>query len=102
MSGEPVSQAEFTRALEFLRDDIKSGFAGVRIDVSGVHARLDTLNGQTRRHGEDIAVLKSQIAEAPVAVRPSKKALAGYGTAIGSGAVVVFEIAKAAWAALKS
>lgn len=89
MSDAPITVREW----QALRDDIKDGF-------SGINGRLDRLNGQTRKHGEEIAVLKSQIADTPSAV--SKKAIAGYGTAIGSGVVIVVEIAKAAWAALKS
>jgi hypothetical protein len=39
--------------LELIHKDMTIGF-------DGVHRRLDMLNGQVRKHGEEIAVLKSQ------------------------------------------
>lgn len=39
--------------LELIHKDMTIGF-------EGVHRRLDMLNGQTRKHGEQIAVLENQ------------------------------------------
>lgn len=51
---EMVSQAEFNRAVQHIREDI-------RAMGDGINRRLDILNGQTRKHGEAIVVLQSQL-----------------------------------------
>jgi hypothetical protein len=51
---EMVSQAEFNRAVQHIREDI-------RAMGDGINRRLDVLNGQTRKHGEAIVVLQSQV-----------------------------------------
>lgn len=45
---EHITVREFEAAMKALTDRMAEGF-------SGINARLDVLNGQTRRHGEAIA-----------------------------------------------
>lgn len=60
---EGISEGEFSRTLQTLRDEMIRGFQSVRDDstrgFNGVHSRLDTLNGRTAKHGEAIAVLQN-------------------------------------------
>ena len=51
---EHLTTGEFERFVDRLRDDLRDGFRGV-------HTRLDTLNGQTRRHGEAIAAHEARL-----------------------------------------
>jgi ABC-type transporter Mla subunit MlaD len=51
--GRLVQQLE--RHIDALRGEMREGFRGV-------NARLDTLNGQTRQHGERLAVAEAQYA----------------------------------------
>ena len=104
MSSEPVSQSEFNRAWDALRDDIHRGF-------TGMNSRLDTLNGQTRRHGEAIVVLEHAVQavkdaqraveEVGTATRPSKKQITGVASVAAGGAYVLVEVGKAVWHALR-
>lgn len=49
MNAEHLTVGEFTRTIDALKEDVlRPGFAGV-------NGRLDTLNGQTRKHGESLA-----------------------------------------------
>ena len=52
---EMVSQAQFALAVQHIREDVRA--VGAQIN-----ARLDQLNGQTRKHGEAIVVLQTQYA----------------------------------------
>ncbi len=54
MSDAGVSGAEFSRAVANLRDDMREGFRGI-------NARFDVLNGQTRKHGESLAVVRHDV-----------------------------------------
>jgi hypothetical protein len=61
---EAVTEGEFSRTMQALREDMARGFQSLRDDAqrgfSGVHGRLDVLNGKTARHGEHIAVLQRE------------------------------------------
>ena len=46
------------------REEFLAHIGYIREDIAGVNDRLDNLNGQTRRHGEKIAVLEDARAEA--------------------------------------
>lgn len=62
MTDGNISEGEFSRTLQALRDDMSRGFQSVRDDsnrgFSAINTRLDFLNGRTAKHGEDIAVLR--------------------------------------------
>ena len=64
-----IKQSEFERWMELLRNDIH-----------GVHERLDTLNGRTRRAEQDIAVLKDRGTHDVIA-----RVVAGIGAALAAG-----------------
>jgi hypothetical protein len=44
----------FDKVFDILRQEMQEGF-------KGIHSRLDSLNGQTRKHGESIAVLEQVV-----------------------------------------
>lgn len=67
---EMVSQAEFNRAVQHIREDVKA--VGDQIN-----RRLDTLNGQTRKHGEAIVVLQSQMVNLDARDDTHDEAIAG-------------------------
>lgn len=70
-----VSEGEFARALDAVRDEMRHGFGGI-------NARLDMLNGQTRRHGESIAVLRTEDDAQDVALEGIADAVAELRTAV--------------------
>jgi len=45
---------------DLTRDEFLAHMGYLREDIAGVHTRLDALNGQTRKHGEAIAVLQDR------------------------------------------
>jgi len=49
---------------DLTRDEFLAHMGYLREDIAGVNNRLDVLNGQTRKHGEEIAVLKDRGADA--------------------------------------
>lgn len=67
---EMVSQAEFNRAVQHIREDI-------RAMGDGINRRLDVLNGQTRKHGEAIVVLQSQMVNLDARDDTHDEAIAG-------------------------
>jgi hypothetical protein len=54
-----IRRDEFENWMNLLRDDIQGVRADCNRDFSGVHARLDLLNGRTRLNERDIAVLQA-------------------------------------------
>lgn len=87
MPTEHLTTGEFVRAIDALKEDM------LRPGFSGVHTRLDTLNGQTRKNSEAIArnevrltalenrpALEQRAGGALVPAGMSNRAVAGWGT----------------------
>lgn len=72
------------------REELKMWIEDLKHGIDGVHERLDTLNGRTRRTELDIAVLqdRSEIANK----RASRAAYAGTGA--GAALIGAFELFK--------
>ena len=59
----------FDKVFDILRQEMHEGF-------KGIHSRLDSLNGQTRKHGESIAVLERVVQHIDVKGTEGLQALA--------------------------
>lgn len=64
----------------------------VREDISGVHARLDTLNGRTRTLENAVAVLKDRANAVP-----SRKDVRNYGAGFGAAGASLVGVLYAIW-----
>lgn len=58
----------------------------VRKDISGVHDRLDVLNGRTRRNEQDIAVLNDRAREEPNEDTGTRRRRGTKASLVGAGA----------------
>jgi hypothetical protein len=62
---EGISEGEFSRTLQTLRDEMIRGFQAVRDDsnrgFAGMNGRLDILNGKTASHAERIGILRHDV-----------------------------------------
>lgn len=89
----PVSRDEFASTVDRLiaanAEDKIEVLNALRVGFEGINARLNTLNGRTNKHGEDIATLYE---------RTTKDTLARVGAVIGA----ILGGLAAAWTALKS
>lgn len=72
------------------REELKMWIEDLKCGIQGVHERLDTLNGRTRRSEMDIAVLqdRSELSNK----RASRAAYAGTGA--GASLIAAFELFK--------
>lgn len=87
MREQELSRDEFYAALAGISKAVDSGFAGV-------HTRLDRLNGQTREHGQDIAVLKDRSRREQTAERKSRVKEGAIGGAVVTAVGALLEIAR--------